>query len=146
MYKRQLSKVVLTSPSIRYEVIGSRPADTAALKSHAEFLDIFTRLNASTPGGFPPFARLRLNQSIKQMGWIPSSVEIQIAANVMMPGGLKMKSKHVLIDGLSQNDISKIENAKKQWLGYRSVSLLKFRGIEKTATLAETVEESTKPR
>lgn len=142
----QLSKVVLTSPTIRYEVIGNRPSDPVILKSHGEFLDIFTRLNASAPGGFPPFARLRLNQSIKQMGWIPSSVEIQISPNAMMPDGLKMKSKHVLIAGLSQSDIAKIESAKKQWIGYPRVSLLKFRNIAQTSTLAEAVEESTQDR
>ena len=142
----ELSKLVLTSPTIRYEVKGSRPDDTTILEAHSEFLDIFTRLSASTPGGFPPFARLRLNQSIKQMGWIPSSVQIEISPNVLMPDGLKMRSTHVLIEGLSQNDTDKIEAAKKQWLSYARVNLLKFRGIDNTATLEETVEESSQTR
>lgn len=138
----EISKVILASPSIRYQLEGERPADTTYLKIHGEFLDIFTRLNASDPGGFPPFARLRLNESIKQMGWIPSKVKISIQPNPMMPDGLQMSSTHVLIDGLSQDDQAKVEIAKKQWVNYTSVSLLNFRGIEKTATLEETVEAS----
>ena len=130
----QASRIRLTSPSIRYLVEGQRPADTNYLKIHGEFLDIFTRLNASDPGGFPPFARLKLNQSIKKMGWIPSLVEIEMEPNALVANGLKMKSTHVLIDGLSKDDNAKIESAKNQWLSYQAVNLLAFRGIEKTAS------------
>ena len=130
----QASRIRLTSPSIRYLVEGQRPADTNYLKIHGEFLDIFTRLNASDPGGFPPFARLKLNQSIKKMGWIPSLVEIEMEPNALVANGLKMKSTHVLIDGLSKDDNAKIESAKNQWLSYQAVNLLEFRGIEKTAS------------
>ena len=144
----ELSRIVIESPTIRYQVEGQRPADTSYLKIHGEFLDTFTRLNASDPGGFPPFARLRLNESIKKMGWVPSTVEVEIGANAMMPKGLKMKSTHVLIDGLSKDDVAKIDNAKKQWIGYTRVNLLKFRGIEqpsataRKATIDETVDET----
>ena len=130
----QASRIRLTSPSIRYLVEGQRPADTNYLKIHGEFLDIFTRLNASDPGGFPPFARLKLNQSIKKMGWIPSLVEIEMEPNALVANGLKMKSTHVLIDGLSKDDNAKIKSAKNQWLSYQAVNLLAFRGIEKTAS------------
>lgn len=139
----EISKLVLKSPTIRYSVEGSRPADPNYLKVHGEFLDIFTRLNASHPGGFPPFARLRLNQAIKKMGWIPSKIELEVGANVLMPNGAQMKSTHVLIDGLSKEDVAKIEKAKKQWISYSQVSLLKYRGIDRTASLEKTVEESS---
>jgi len=135
-------KIVLTSPTIRYQVEGKRPEDGNWLQRHNEFLDIFTRLSASDPGGFPPFARLRLNESIKKMGWIPSSVEIVMEANALVPRGLRMKSTHTLIDGLSKEDTARIAAAKKQWMSYPVVSLLKFHGIEKTASLDAVVEES----
>lgn len=139
------SKVVLTSPTIQYQVQGKRPANAGYLKMHSEFLDIFTRLSASDPGGFPPFARLRLNESIKKMGWIPTTVEIDMEANALVPKGLKMKSTHVLIDGLSKKDIAKIDSAKKQWVNYPLVSLLKFHGIEQTASASNnaTAEKAT---
>ena len=128
------SKIVLTSPTIQYQVEGKRPANTSYLKMHSEFLDIFTRLSASDPGGFPPFARMRLNESIKKMGWIPSTVEIDMGANALVPKGLKMKSTHTLIDGLSKKDMANIDAAKKQWVNYPLVNLLKFHGIEQTAS------------
>jgi len=138
------SRIYLTSPTIKYKVEGQRPANPSYLKIHGEFLDIFTRLNASDPGGFPPFARLRLNESIKKMGWIPGAVEIEVEANALIPSGLKMKSTHVVIDGLSKEDVAKIDAAKKQWLGYSAVSLLKFRGIEQTASATSaTASEET---
>ena len=137
------SKIVLTSPTIQYQVEGKRPANANFLKMHSEFLDIFTRLSASDPGGFPPFARMRLNESIKKMGWIPSSVEIVMGANTLVPRGLKMKSTHVLIDGLSKEDIATIETAKKQWVSYTAVNLLKFHGIEQAAAPKVAAETTT---
>lgn len=136
-------KIILASPTINYQVEGKRPADGNYLRRHGEFLDIFTRLSASDPSGFPPFARLRLNESIKKMGWIPTSVSIQMKANALVPRGLKMKSTHTLIDGLSKGDIAKIDAAKKQWVNYPVVSLLKFHGIDRTASLDEVVDEAT---
>ncbi len=139
----EASRIRLTSPSIRYLVEGQRPADTSYLKIHGEFLDIFSRLNASDPGGFPPFARLKLNQSIKKMGWIPSAVEIEMEPNALVTNGLKMKSTHILIDGLSKDDNTRIESAKNQWLSYQAVNLLEFRGIEKTASTKAKVGATT---
>lgn len=137
------AKIVLTSPTIQYQAEGKRPADASYLKLHGEFLDIFTRLSASDPGGFPPFARLRLNESIKKMGWIPSSVEIQMSPNALVPKGLKMKSTHVLIEGLSKEDLARIDSAKKQWMNYNAVSLLKFHGIDRQASLDEVADQAT---
>ena len=134
-----VSTIRLTSPTIRYRVEGGRPQDTRCLKVHGEFLDVFARLNASHPGGFPPFARLKLNESIKKMGWIPSTVEIEMEPNALVTKGLKMKSTHVMINGLSQDDLSKISTAKSQWLSYGAVNLLQFRGIDRSASAKNAV-------
>ena len=79
------------------------------------------------------------------MGWIPTTVEIDMEANALVPKGLNMKSTHVLIDGLSKKDIAKIDSAKKQWVNYPLVSLLKFHGIEQTASASNnaTAEKAT---
>lgn len=129
-----ISQFRLESPTIKYRVKGQRPSDPTYLKMHSEFLDIAARLNASDPGGFPPFARLRLNESIKKMGWIPSDIEIEIQPNTLLTKGLRMRSTHVVIDGLSKDDQGKIANAKNQWLAYPAANLLEFRGIKKMAS------------
>ncbi len=140
---QEASQIFLTSPTIRYRVAGQRPSDSKYLKIYGEFLDVFTRLNASDPGGFPPFARMKLNESIKKMGWIPTTVEIEMEANALVTRGLEMRSTHVLIDGLSKEDVAKVEAARNQWLGYPAVNLLEFRGIERTASAEMTMGGST---
>ena len=77
------------------------------------------------------------------MGWIPTSVEIEMESNALIPSGLTMKSTHVMIEGLSKDDIAKIDTAKKQWLGYAAVSLLKFRGIEQTTSAQAATPQAT---
>lgn len=129
-----LSQIRLNSPTIRYRVEGQRPTDASRLKIHGEFLDVFTWLKASDPNGFPPFARMKLNESIKKMGWIPSTVEVEMESNALVTRGIKMKSTHVLIDGLSKEDTEKVTVAKNQWLGYPAVNLLQFRGLAKKPT------------
>ena len=136
------SQIHLSSPTFKYRVVGQRPKDATYLKIHSEFLDMFTWLNASDPSGFPPFARMKLNESIKNVGWIPSSVEIELKPNALVPNGLKMKSTHVLIDGLSKEDTARIATAKNQWLGYTEVNLLKFHGISSTANAENKAGET----
>ncbi len=130
--------VELISPTIRYRATGKRPADNSRLSIYNEFLDTFTRLNASHPAGFPPFARLKLNQSIKRMGWLPTKVEVEVQPNALIPNGLKMSSTHTVIDGLSAQDKERIKTARSNWLAFKQVDLLTYRGIQKTAAVEET--------
>lgn len=131
------NSIELSSTTFKYNVSGQRPPNASYLSIYAEFLDCFTRLNASHPGGFPPFARLRLNESIKKMGWIPTKVEIVMQPNTLIPNGVKMSSSHTLIDGLSEQDQTRIRTARGEWLAYPRVDLLTYRGVQKTAK-AET--------
>lgn len=137
-----LSQIRLSSPTIDYRAVGERPEDTRRLVIYAEFLDTFARLNASHPGSFPPFARLRLNESIKKHGWIATEVEVKIQANAMLARGAALKSTHTMIDGLSDDDQKRIVTAKQQWLTYKKVDLLTFRGIKKP-TIAESIRNKT---
>lgn len=137
-----LSQVRLSSPTIDYRAVGKRPDDTRRLVIYSEFLDTFARLNASHPGSFPPFARLRLNESIKKHGWIATEVEVKIQANAMLSRGVAMRSTHIVIDGLSDDDQQRIVKAKQQWLNYKKVDLLTFRGIKKP-TVAESIRNKS---
>ncbi len=128
--------VTLTSPSITYRFKGSQPEDVACLPPYFEFLDHFTRLNASDPTKIPPFPRMRLNQSIKKLGWIPDEVQIDIRQNGLFREPFKASSKHVLTHGLSASDHEIIEQAKKLWMQYRLVPLTEYRGIEQKSVLA----------
>lgn len=128
--------VTLTSPSITYRFRGSQPEDVSFLPPYFEFLDHFTRLKASDPTMIPPFPRMKLNQSIKKLGWIPDEVQIDARRNGLFREPFKAYSKHVLTKGLSTSDQETIEQAKKHWMQYKEVPLTEYRGIEKKSLLA----------
>jgi len=62
----------LTSPIIKYTVRGRRPSDVRMLPQYNQFADYFTRMKFSDPQAFPPFPRLRLNETLSKLGWIPT--------------------------------------------------------------------------
>ncbi len=122
--------VSLTSPSIVYRFKGNQPEDASLLPAYFEFLDQFTRLNASDPTKLPPFPRMRLNQTIKKLGWIPTEVQIEMAPNTLFQKEFKASSKHVFNEGLSNQDRQLISDAKKAWMQFESVDLISFRGLK----------------
>lgn len=128
--------VTLTSPSITYRFRGSQPEDISFLPLYFEFLDHFTRLKASDPTMIPPFPRMKLNQAIKKLGWIPDEVQIDARRNGLFREPIKAFSKHVLTKGLTTSDQEMIEQVKKQWMQYKEVPLIEYRGIEKKSILA----------
>jgi hypothetical protein len=128
--------VTLTSSNITYQFKGSQPDDVSCLPLYFDFLDHFTRLKASDPTQIPPFSRIRLNQTIKKLGWIPSEVKIDIRQNGLFREPFQATSKHVLTNGLSTSDQEMIEQAKKLWMQYKAVPLTEYRGIGKKSILA----------
>ena len=141
--------VTLTSPSMTYRFKGERPQDATILPRYFDFLDSFTNLNATDPKKLPPFPRMRLNQSIKKLGWIPSEVQLSITPNGFFREPMTAKSKHVITMGLSTKDRERIASAKRDWLSFKLVELTEYRGIikEKRPLMARwrdsTIEEKT---
>ena len=123
--------VTLSSPTITYRVQGSQPKNVSILPHYFSFLDQFTRLNVTNPTGFPPFPRMRLNRTLKQLGWIPAEVQITVNQNELFRESFQATSKHVLTDGHSESDQNLIANAKKHWLEFKQVDLAEYRGFPK---------------
>ncbi len=133
--------VTLTSPTITYQYVGKQPENVAVLPAYLSFIDVFTQLNATDPHKFPPFPRMRLNQSIRQLGWLPSEVKVSIKPNGLMKNGLNAKSKHVLINKLSKKDRERIALAKQHWLQFKQVDLVEYRGlVAKRQTLGQKIK------
>ena len=126
-----LGTATLTSPMIRYTVVGKRPADILMLPLYNQFMTFFTRMKFSDPHAMPPFARLRLNETISKLGWIPSEVKVKIEKNALFKDGLQAVSKHTLNPTLSDKDQQTITKLKSNWLNYKSVSLDDYRGLGK---------------
>ena len=122
--------VTLDSPSISYRVKGAQPDDVSVLLNYYRFLDQFTRLNSTDPTQLPPFPRMRLNRTLKQLGWIPSEVQISVKQNQLFREPFQATAKHVFVEGLTPSDQELLAGAKKKWLHYEQVDLTKYRGLE----------------
>ena len=129
----------LTSPLIKYTVTGRRPSDVRILPQYNQFIDFFTRMKFSDPQAFPPFPRLRLNETLSKLGWIPTEVVIDIGENMLFKKGLKATSKHTIVPNLSDKDLATVSQLKAQWLNFKAVSLDEYRG------LGERVAEKQSP-
>lgn len=128
--------VTLTSPQIEYRFRGSQPKDVSIIPQYNDFLDNFTMLIASDPTKIPPFARIKLNQSIKRLGWIPIEVQISVKENSLFREAFTAKSKHVVINHLSNEDRKRIKKAKQDWMQFETVDLAKYRGLKKPSKLS----------
>jgi hypothetical protein len=121
--------VRLSGPNIAYQFKGSQPKDVLVLSYYFEFLDNFTKLNATDPRKIPPFPRMQLNQKIKQLGWLPSEVRVNLKANEFFREEVDACSKHVLTMGLTSRDKELLANAKRDWLQFKLVELTEYRQL-----------------
>lgn len=122
-------QVTLQGDQIRYTFDGIVPENPNVLPAYFEFLDSFTRLQASDPGKLPPFPRIRLNQSIRRVGWIPRRVEMQVQANAVFRTPFAAHTEHQLEEALTAEDRARISETRQQWAQYQGVSLAEFRGF-----------------
>jgi len=131
--------VTLTSPQIVYRFNGSQPKDVSIIPLYNDFLDNFTMLIASDPTRIPPFARMKLNQSIKRLGWIPTEVQISVKQNSLFRHAFNATSKHVIIHHLSDEARTRIATAKQQWMQFKPVELGEYRGLRKERLLSQPI-------
>ena len=132
----------LTSPKITYTVTGRRPSDVRMLPQYNQFIDYFTRMKFSDPQAFPPFPRLRLNETLAKLGWIPTEVVIDIGENMLFKEGLKATSKHTLVPNLSDKDLATVSQLKTHWLNFKAVSLDEYRGLGKRVAEKQSPDEA----
>ena len=128
----------LKSPTITYSLRGSRPTNLKVFPIYSNFIESFTRMQVSDPHAFSPFPRMRLNETIRKVGWIPSEVKVTFQPNPLMKEGLTATSKHTFIEGLSSTDQAKIAELKTEWLNFEAVDLYEFRHLKKP-TIGEKI-------
>ena len=139
--------VTLTgSQNMTYRFFGKPPANAKVLPAYFEFLDIFTRVQASDPKKFPPFARIRLNQSIRNIGWMPDKVEVEIAPSGFFRTAFSAHSTHKLSMELTDRDRAEIALAKKNWAAFPVVSLTEYRSIKTKQGFFARVAKSAKEK
>jgi len=124
--------VTLTSPAITYRFRGEQPKNGALIPVYFQMMDVLTQLNATDPRQLPPFPRLKLNQTIRHVGWVPRDVQISVAANGFFPNSFSANSHHVLTEGLSKTDRDLMAEAKKNWMNFKQVDLKEYRTEEES--------------
>ena len=121
----------LSSPNIQYQIKGNRPKDETIIPAYLDFLDHFTRLSSTDPKRIPPFPRMRLNRTIKTLGWIPSEVKIKGYKNELFREAFTATSRHNVTSGLTATDRRMITDAKELWMQFSAVDLTEYRGLTK---------------
>lgn len=140
------SLVLTGDQNMTYRLHGAAPKSAKVLSAYFEFLDVFTQVQITDPKKLPPFARLRLNQSIRRTGWIPDRVDMSIGKSEFFAEPFKAHTKHELIMEVTDRDRSEIALAKKSWAALPEVSLAKYRGLPETKSFFSRVAEETKKK
>ena len=135
----------LESEQLSYHVKGHRPDDDNVLPRYFEFISQFARLNATDPRRMPPFARLKLNHSLKKFGFIPDEVELTLVPSLEShTEQIRLKTKHNVIWQLSEKDHQRVASAKRYWMEFEEVTLSEYRTLQQTApALQQTNDGST---
>lgn len=130
--------------NMTYRMHGKEPESGKVLSAYFEFIDAFTRVQITDPKKIPPFARIRLNESIRRIGWIPDRVDMEIGENSFFSESFKAHTKHKLTMTVSDRDRAEIALAKKNWAAFPEVSLAKYRGLAEKKTFLSRVAEGAK--
>ena len=135
---------LIGSQNITYRLFGKTPESPKLLSAYFEFLDVFTRVQITDPKKLPPFARLRLNESIRRIGWVPDRVEVSVGESDFFPSSFKARTEHKIVMEMTDRDRSEIELAKKNWRALPEVTLGKYRGLKGKNSFFERVAEGAK--
>ena len=135
---------LIGSQNMTYRLYGTTPKSPKLLSAYFEFLDVFTQVQITDPKKLPPFARLRLNESIRRVGWVPDRVEVSVGKSDFFPSSFKARTEHKIFMDVTDRDRSEITLAKKNWAALPEVSLAKYRGFKEKSSFFERVAEGAK--
>lgn len=124
----QTGWLTLSSSILTYRAKGQLPKHASIVETYRQFADWYARLNATRPGGLPPFARMELNQALAGRGWVPEEVELTVASTTPVVGkNLVLRSRHHFNWLLSSTDRQRIEDAGTQLVTFQAVSFQDYR-------------------
>ena len=126
------SLTLIGDQKMTYRLHGEAPKSPKVLSAYFEFLDAFTQVQITDPKKLPPFARFRLNESIRRVGWIPDRVDISVGKSDFFPESFKAHTVHKLTMEITDRDRSEIALARKNWAALPEVSLGEYRGLTGT--------------
>ena len=126
----------LLSPLVSYQLKTTRVEDAEALRQYIEFCDWYAQLNTMVnPGSPPPFARMKVNQVLRNRQEMPLEVELTIS--VQAKGGnrqVTLRSRHQIAWRLLGEDTVLIDQTADEMAIFKEVTFQEFQ--ERGNTLA----------
>lgn len=137
-YNEQTGKLELESAFMTYSLTTVPAQSTTAMRQYGDFADGFTKLSpVLEPAAPPPFARLVLNQALRDQGLIPDRVSMTARpdGNVGGKQEFHLRSEHDIKWKLEGEDVRRIEDVMNQIATFKRVSFEEFRTreVEKAA-------------
>ncbi|MBX3415116.1 MAG: hypothetical protein KF708_20700 [Pirellulales bacterium] len=136
-YDEKQQEVELESEFITYQLTTQQAASPQAMQQYGDFADGFTKLSPVLEiAAPPPFARLVVNQALRERNLIPDRVEMTARPNGAIGGKevFRLRSEHHVTWKLLADDQRRIDTIGNQMATYRLVDFKEFRRpVETTA-------------
>lgn len=129
-FDERLQRIELKGRLIDYAAQGQPFPNKATADNYREFVDMYTRLNATQPNSLPPFARLELNAALAERGLCPTLVERTIRSKGPLSSEETIvRSEHTIARRILENDQKRIDIASRQRTEFELVDFGQYRKI-----------------
>ena len=121
--------VKLLSPLVSYQLKTTRVEDAEALRQYIEFCDWYAQLNTMVnPGSPPPFARMKVNQVLRNRQEMPLEVELTISVRQQKGGNrqVALRSRHQIAWRLLGEDSVLIDQTAEEMAIFKEVTFQEF--------------------
>jgi hypothetical protein len=127
----RLEQLHLKGKLIHYAAQGQPFTSDATAREYREFVDMYTRLNATQPNSLPPFARLELNAALAGRGICPTMVERKILSKGPLTSEESViRSEHTVTWRVLESDQRRIDIANNQRAEFEAVDFGRYRRLD----------------
>lgn len=131
-YDESTKTLTLTGKRLEYVSRASEvpfPSNDA-MRDYFNFIDMYTRLNATRKGAMPPHARLELNRALAEHAMFPASIQRTMRSGNPLLGKTKVaRSEHTIAWRLVREDQEMIDRAAKNRAEYKDVNFGVYRQL-----------------
>jgi hypothetical protein len=124
--------LTLTADGVTYRAKTQKPDNPETVNVYRHFADWYARFNAYSGPHLHSLARISLNQSLAQRGFVPQEVKLTVVHKGLVSRKMEVRSRHVF-NKLSQNDRQRIEKAGVGLADYKEISPADFKKQDKVA-------------
>ena len=133
-FNAKKQELVLESSFVTYRARGTREDDLSLLRRVRFFHDWYARLNATRPGGSPPYARLKLNAVLEEKQILATEIHKRQTFFGSQPQTLSFRSVHKIDRELTTEDRHRMALAEADRKGCQAVTFREFRQLNSDNT------------